>query len=149
MQATGTTHYDIYAYPGSYTPIQFKMETLQEELVSSRQGSKNPPCNICETNEYYKIELAVPGLKRDEFFAGINTEGKLSVSAMRREADAIFSGTYRKHAFNYNSFNRQFVLPPNVDTDFIKAEYREGVLQFLFLKTDRPYQKRPSVIVIY
>jgi HSP20 family protein len=149
MQTANAHHNDIYTYPGSYTPIQFKMETLEAELATSHQGSKNPPCNICETNEYYKIELAVPGLKRDDFFAGINNEGKLSVSALRKDAAPMVNGIYRKHAFNCNSFSRQLPLPQNVDTDFVKAEYREGILIFLFLKTEKPYQKRPSVIVIY
>ncbi len=149
MQTAKTYHNDIYAYPGSYTPIQFKMETLEVELATSHQGSKNPPCNICETNEYYKIELAVPGLKRDDFFAGINSEGKLTVSALCKEVDPLVNGRYRRHAFNYDSFSRQLPLPQNVDTDFIKAEYRQGILTFLFLKTQRPYHKTPSVIVIY
>ncbi|HVZ96592.1 MAG TPA: Hsp20/alpha crystallin family protein [Chitinophagaceae bacterium] len=149
MQTINDYHNDIYTYPGSYTPIQFKMETLKAGLVSSHQRPKNPPCNISETNEYYKIELAVPGLKRDDFFAGINCDGKLAVSAFRRETGPVPNGKYRKHAFNYDSFSCRLPLPQNVDTDFVKAEYREGVLLFLFLKTEKPYQKRPSVIVIY
>ncbi len=147
---TANTHYpEISTYPGEYTPIQGTFETLAEELSIPHEGASNPACNICETPEYYKIELAAPGLKREDFFVNINERGHLSISALHKETNRIENEKYRKHTFNYECFNRELFLPENIDTDFIKAEYRAGILSFWFLKTKKPYQKRASIIVVY
>ena len=140
---------EISTYPGEYTPIQHKFETLPEELSKPHEGASNPTENICETPEYYKIELAAPGLKREDFFVGVNKHGHLSISALHKELNRIENEKYQKHTFNYECFNRELLLPENIDTDFIKAEYRAGILSILFLKTERPYQKRTSTIIVY
>ncbi|MGH2649448.1 MAG: Hsp20/alpha crystallin family protein, partial [Ginsengibacter sp.] len=46
-------------------------------------------------------------------------------------------------------FHREILLPENTDTDFIKTEYRKGILSFWFLKTIKAYQKRASTVVVY
>ena len=140
---------EISTYPGEYTPLQHKFETLPEELSKPREGASSPSYNICETPEYYKIELAAPGLKREDFFVRINEHGLLSISALHKELNRIENEKYRKHTFNYECFTRELLLPENIDTDFIKAEYRAGILSFWFLKTKKPYQKRASMVIVY
>ncbi len=139
----------IAAYPGEYTPDQFKFETLVAELAKPHEGAKNPDYNISETSEYYKIEIATPGLQREDFFVNITELGLLSVSALHKKSNDAENERYQKHTFNYECFHREILLPLNVDTDFIKTEYRKGILSFWFLKTERPYQKRASVVVVY
>jgi HSP20 family protein len=139
----------ISAYPGEYTPDQFKFETLVAELAKPHEGAKKPDYNISETSEYYKIEIATPGLQREDFFVNITELGLLSVSALHKKPGDAENERYRKHTFNYECFHREILLPINVDTDFIKTEYRKGILSFWFLKTERPYQKRASVVVVY
>ncbi|MGH2565678.1 MAG: Hsp20 family protein, partial [Ginsengibacter sp.] len=46
-------------------------------------------------------------------------------------------------------FNRELLLPENIDTDFLKAEYRKGILSFWFLKIKKPCQRRPSTVIVY
>jgi HSP20 family protein len=142
-------HHETSAYPGEYTPIQLKFETLAAELSKPHKGAKTPAYNICETSEYYKIELAAPGLQREDLFVSITSQGRLSISALHQEPNNPENEKYRKHAFNYECFNRELLLPENIDTDFIKAEYRKGILSFWFLKTEKSYQKRASTIIVY
>ena len=133
---TENAHYpEISAYPGEYTPIQRTFEMLEEELSKPHEGASSPAYNICETPEYYKIELAAPGLKREDFFVNINEHGHLSISALHKESNRIENEKYRKHTFNYECFNRELSLPENVDTNFNKAEYNAGILSICFLKT--------------
>jgi HSP20 family protein len=147
---TENIHYpEVSTYPGEYTPIQSKIETLAEELSKPREGACSPADNICETPEYYKIELAAPGLKREDFFVNINENGQLSISALHKEANRKENEYYRKHTFNYECFTHQQLLPENIDTDFNKAEYSAGILSIWFLKTEKTYQKRPSTIIVY
>ena len=149
MLTAKTYNPEISTYPGEYTPIQHKFETLPEELSKPHEGASSPADNICETLEYYKIELAAPGLKREDFFVSINEHGYLSISALHKEPNRIENEKYQKHTFNYECFNRELLLPENIDTDFIKAEYRAGILSIWFLKTEKPYQKRFSMVIVY
>jgi HSP20 family protein len=149
MQVTNTRSHEISTYPGGYTPVPLKFDTLVAELSKHHKGAKNPSYNVCETPQYYKIEMAVPGLQREDFFVNITERGRLSISALHKNADDIENEKYKKHAFNYECFNRELLLPENVDTDFIKAEYRKGILSFWFLKTEKIYQKRASTIIVY
>jgi HSP20 family protein len=149
MQFTDIHYQEISAYPGEYTPVQFKLESLASELSKPHEGASKPDYNICETSEYYKIEIAVPGLKREDFFVCITEDGHLSVSALHNELRGKQTEKYSKHNFNYECFHRNLVLPENIDTDFVKAEYRTGILFFWFLKTKRNYEKRASVIIVY
>lgn len=149
MPISNTNYRGISTYPGEYTPIRLKIESLAAELSKPHKGARNPAYNICETPAYYKIELAAPGLQREDFFVSITPQGRLSISALHRESDKIESEKYMKHDFNYECFNRELLLPENIDTDFIKAEYREGILAFWFLKTEKHYQKSPSTIIVY
>ena len=147
---TATTEYpEISTYPGKYTPIQHSFEMLAEELSKHHEGACSPAVNICETQEYYKIELAAPGLKREDFFVNINDQGHLSISALHKDPNRTQNEKYRKHTFNYECFTRELLLPENIDTAFIKAEYHAGILSIWFLKTEKPYQKRASMIVVY
>lgn len=150
MNNTNTKYPDkISTYPGEYTPAEYHFKKMEEELSKPHEGASKPAYNIYETPEYYKVELAAPGLKREDFFVNINVHGHLSISALHQKPNPMGNVKYKKHAFNYECFIRKLVLPENVDTDFIKAEYKAGILSFLFLKTEKQYQRRPSIIIVY
>lgn len=149
MLSPNTPYYKNSSYPGEYIPNQRKFEILEAELSKPHEGARNPAYNVCETPEYYKIEMAAPGLEREDFFVSITDQGHLSVSALHEEPNKIENKKYRKHTFNYECFNRVLLLPKNIDTDFGAAEYKEGILSFWFLKTDKPYQKRTVNIIVY
>lgn len=149
MLTSNSLYPEISAYPGAYKPIQSKFETLAEELSKPREGASSPADNICETPEYYKIELAAPGLKTEDFFVNINEHGRLSISALHKELNRVENEKYRRHTFNYDCFTRELLLPENIDTDFNKAEYTAGILSIWFLKTEKPNQKRASMIIVY
>jgi HSP20 family protein len=140
---------EISTYPGEYKYVARKFELLEEELLKPLEGASIPAYNICESTDYYKIELAVPGLKREDFFVNINEHGHLSVSALHKDQKRLENEKYHKHTFNYDCFSRQFLLPENIDTDFIKAEYRAGILSLWFIKTEKKYTKSPSRVIVY
>ena len=109
-------------------------------LNGNREFLAVPSANLTETEKEYKIELAAPGLQREDLFVRITDNGYLSISALHKEPDRVEQETYQKHTFNYECFNRELLLPDNIDTDFIKAEYRKGILSFWFLKTEKRYE---------
>ena len=149
MQTVNSNYPKNPAYPGEYTPIQNKFEMLVEELDRLQEEPSTPPHNIYETSEYYNIELAAPGLEREDIFVAINVNGYLCISALHKDSERVEIGEYKKHTFNYECFNREFLLPETIDTDFVKAEYKKGILSFWFLKTEKPNTKRASIIIVY
>lgn len=146
---TATDNFEISTYPGEYKPVQSKFEMLAHELSLPHEGASSPADNICETSEYYKIELAAPGLGREDFLVNINEQGLLSISALHKESNRIENEKYKKKTFNYECFTRELLLPDNIDSNFNKAEYNAGILYIWFLKTEKFNQKRASTIVVY
>lgn len=139
---------EISTYPGEYRQDQLKFNKLIKELARPHKGARKPDYNISETEEYYKIELAAPGLQREDFFVNITEFGLLSISALHNNPEAK-NEQYKKHTFNYECFHLELLLPENVDTDFITTEYRKGILSIWFLKTPTTYKKRALRVAVY
>ncbi|MFC2187450.1 Hsp20/alpha crystallin family protein [Fulvivirgaceae bacterium LMO-SS25] len=94
-----------------------------------------PEANIIENGKDYKIELAVPGLNRDDLKVEVH-DGILSVSAEKEEEKKEEKENYRRREFSYNSFSRSFSLPDNLLTDKIDAKYENGILRLTLPKKE-------------
>lgn len=92
-----------------------------------------PAVNIIEKETEYKIELAVPGMRKDHFEIEME-EGILSISANQDEEKTSEKGKFTRREFSYNSFRRSFTIPESVDPAKIDANYTKGVLFISLLK---------------
>jgi HSP20 family protein len=101
---------------------------FNDAFVSDRMTSRVPAVNISETPEAYHIELAAPGLRKQDF--KISTErNMLTVSVEQRTENNETNKKYNKREFSYTSFVRSFTLPETADDSRIEAVYNDGVLQ--------------------
>jgi len=89
--------------------------------------NKVPGVNILESETAYTIELAAPGLVKEDFQINLKKD-TLSVWAEKKADDAAPKRDYTRKEFDYLSFARSFVLPETVDADKISAEYLNGIL---------------------
>ena len=104
-------------------------------LGGKQQISQIPAVNIAETENEFHIELAVPGLKKEDF--KINLEKNvLSVSAEKKSENTEEGKKFSKREYNYNSFTRSFNLPDSVDQTKIDAEYVDGILKLNVAKRE-------------
>lgn len=87
-----------------------------------------PAVNVSETEKEYEIEMAVPGMKKDDFKVDI-VDGVLSISSENKNEKEEKGKNYTRREFSYRSFNRSFTLPENAKDDDIKAKYEDGVLK--------------------
>jgi len=94
---------------------------------SQENRANMPSVNIIETEEGFSLELAAPGLKKEDF--KINLDNNiLSISAeTQNESEEKTEKMIRKE-FSYNSFRRSFSLPKAIDLEKIKADYKDGIL---------------------
>ncbi|WP_345948784.1 MULTISPECIES: Hsp20/alpha crystallin family protein [unclassified Mucilaginibacter] len=108
---------------------------FNDAFVSDRMVSRVPAVNISETPERYHIELAAPGLKKQDF--KISTERSiLTVSVEQRNENSENNKKYNKREFSYTSFVRSFTLPESADESQIEAVYNDGVLQIDIAKKE-------------
>jgi HSP20 family protein len=100
---------------------------LADTFFTDRHQAGLPPANISESSAAYHIELAAPGLKKEDFRVSLDGE-VLSISADRKNADSIGGKTYKRREFSYSPFTRLFTLPESADVEGIRACYTDGVL---------------------
>ena len=85
-----------------------------------------PSVNSVENNDSFEIDLAVPGMKKDDFTIELNDK-ILVISSDNSDYDQ--NERKRLNEFNYSSFQRSFKVPESVELDKIKANYKNGILK--------------------
>jgi HSP20 family protein len=105
-----------------------------------------PAVNVSETDKSYDIELAAPGLKKEDFHVKVEN-GVLTISSEKKTEKETKDKNYTRKEFNYSSFSRSFTLPENVKEDGIKASYDNGVLKLNVVKTAATVAKVKEIAV--
>ncbi len=95
----------------------------------------SPSVNIVENGDFYRIEVAAPGLEKGDFEVNVD-KGFLNISAKHEHKEEKKEGRYTRREFNYTSFNRSFELPDTVDANAIEAEYENGILMIKLPKKE-------------
>lgn len=108
---------------------------INDSRLNDRFINKVPAVNIAETENEFHIELAVPGLKKEDFKISLD-KNLLSVSAEKKTENVDESKKYSKREYSYNSFVRTFTLPETADAAKIDAEYTDGVLKLNVAKKE-------------
>jgi HSP20 family protein len=108
---------------------------LNDSFLSERPAARVPAVNIAETENEFEVELAVPGLNKEDF--KINLEKNvLSVSAEKKTKTTDENKKFTKREYSYNSFSRSFTLPESADHTKIEADYTAGVLKLTIAKKE-------------
>lgn len=103
----------------------------------SAMGNTLPSVNVKETDKNYEIELAVPGMRKDDFNVELNNNVlQISSEKEERKEEKDKKGNFVRKEFNYQSFSRAFTLPDSIDDGKIDAEYRDGILHILIAKKE-------------
>jgi len=108
---------------------------FNEAFVSDRMVSRVPAVNIAETDGHYHIELAAPGLKKEDFKIDLE-RNILTISAEKQTEQTENDKKYNKREYSYSSFVRSFTLPESADDANIEAEYTDGVLRISVAKKE-------------
>lgn len=86
-----------------------------------------PAVNIRETPEGFELQLAAPGLNKEDFKIRLE-DGLLSLSAAIEKTEEQKDEKWSRREFSYSAFERSFRLPDNIDAERINARYVNGVL---------------------
>lgn len=89
-----------------------------------------PAINVMECDKGYNLELAAPGMTKDDFKVHVNKAGNLVIEMEKKEdeKEEKKEGKYIRREFSYTKFHQTLLLPDNVDKDKIEAHVKDGVL---------------------
>ena len=104
-----------------------------------------PSVNSVENNDSFEIDLAVPGMKKEDFTIELN-DNVLVISS--ETSNTMENDKMRLNEFNFSSFQRSFRVPDSVDQDKIKANYKNGILKIKLPKRKESISKPNRVINI-
>jgi HSP20 family protein len=141
-------HNLLVMYPGvpslaSFTPK--KAEPVQ--FVDNQEaGVGGPASNISEFPSEYRLELAVPGLKRQEFSIQLS-EGVISISG--KSAGSTQACINDRCEFDYHDWTRAFVLPEDADAIMTQATYKDGELVIHIPRDKKAESKALVTVTVY
>jgi HSP20 family protein len=100
-------------------------------------GSNLPSVNLKETDTKIEVELAAPGMKRDDFKVEIDNDILMISSEKEDKKEEVNKKeNYIRREFNYQTFSRTFSLPETIDEDKIEATYKDGILHVMIGKKE-------------
>lgn len=110
---------------------KFFYDTLEDSSVNRFL----PQANILETEKYYEIQMAIPGMKKGDFIIDLEN-GKLQISG-ERNAVKNEDTTMHRQEIVYGSFKRVFQVPEDADQNNISASYNDGILKVQIQKDEK------------
>ena len=98
--------------------------------VMPKTNCTAPAINVKENDKEYVVELAAPGMKKEDFIVHINDEGKLVVKMeSKQENKEVDKNTrYLRREFSYSKYEQTLILPDDVKKEDISAKVDNGVL---------------------
>ncbi len=122
------------------------MDWSNENFAGS--NSTLPAVNVKENDDEFKIEVAAPGLKKEDFNVNYDN-GRLTISSEKKEENEERNGKYTRQEYSYQSFQRSFTVPETVvNGEKIVAQYSDGILYITLPKREEVKPKPAKEIKI-
>lgn len=113
-------------------------------------STKAPAINVMEDDNKYKIEVATPGMTKDDFKVHVNRDGNLVIEMEKKKEDEEKKdGKYIRREFAYTRFHQTLILPENAERDKIDAKAENGILKICIpkLQTENNEPERREIEV--
>ena len=98
-----------------------------------------PAINVIENEKEYEVELAAPGLTKEDFQIHIDNEGNLQIAMEKKNEhkEDHRHGRYLRREFSYEKYAQTLLLPEDVDQEKIEASMENGVLNVHLPKREK------------
>lgn len=126
----------------------FFMRDLWNRNVNNHSTTKTniPAVNIKENSKNFQVELAAPGMNKDDFKIEVEDNTLTISSEKQHEKEVKEDENYTRKEFSYQSFQRSFKLSKDVvDIENIEAKYENGVLHLLIPKKEEVKQTSRTI----
>jgi len=124
-----------------FAAVSSTIEDFSKDLMNKFNHHRSnestlPSVNIQDTETSYNLEVAAPGMEKEDFEIQLDN-GMLIIQADKEIENSIAQVGYTRKEFHYQSFKRTFALPErNLKVDKISAKYEQGILYINIPKTD-------------
>lgn len=114
-----------------------------------KANSTAPAINVIESEKDFRVEVAAPGMTKEDFHIRIDEDDNLVVSMEKKEEknEDKKEGRYLRREFSYSKFQQTMVLPENVEKDKIEAKVENGVLTVVIPKKNEEEAKKEAKII--
>lgn len=131
--------------PADFRPLSFNsfLDKFFTENLPSETGGVHfsPRVDILEDDHSFEIQLALPGLKKNEFNIEVD-EKTLTVKGERKFSTEKKEKNYHAVGTQYGSFTRTFQLPNTINAEKIEAKYEDGILHVILPKDEKKILKK-------
>lgn len=136
------------SYRNGWLPEEFNDFIVNDNMP--RTNATAPAINVKETHRKYVVELAAPGMRKEDFQVHVNADGDLTIKMEnhRRQEEQNEPCHYLRREFAYSKFEQTLILPDDVDREKIGASVADGVLTVILPKINREEQKVSRQITI-
>lgn len=117
---------------------------FNDTFFNDRLTSRVPAANISESEAHFHVELAAPGLKKEDFKLNLD-RNVLTVSVQQNNETGDTLKNYSKREYSYSSWVRSFTLPESANAENIEAVYTDGVLKIDIAKREEARAVRRQI----
>ena len=108
-----------------------------------------PAINVTEDEKAYHVEVAAPGMVKEDFNISLDANEDLVISMEKKDHDEVKDDEkknvrYLRREFHYSKYQQTLVLPENTDKDHISAKMEHGVLTIDLPKLDEQQKQQLS-----
>ena len=133
-------------YRNSWIPEVFN--GLFNEGNMQKANTTAPAINVKESLTKYTVELAAPGMRKDDFEVNLNENGDLHIKMEYKHQPEQEEHVYLRREFSYAKFEQTLILPDDVNKEKISASVADGVLTIQLPKMQQEEQKVARQITV-
>ena len=126
-------------YKNSWLPEVFNDFFYNNNMPKTNATA--PAINVLENENEYIVELAAPGLRKEDFDISINNDGDLVIKMEKKNEVKDEKAHYLRREFAYSKYEQTLILPDDVNKDEVGARMSDGVLNITLPKLSGTVQK--------
>ena len=129
-------------FNSQYGLTDFFNDFFENKALEKVTGTA-PAMNVMENEKEYKLEVAAPGMCKDDFKVHLNKDGNLIIEMEKKECGCKGKEEdkkecrYLRKEFSYSKFSQTLLLPDNADKEKIEAQVNNGVLKVVIPKLEK------------
>lgn len=135
-------------FNSQYGLTDFFNDFFENKALEKVTGTA-PAMNVLENDKGYKLEVAAPGMCKDDFKVHLNKDGNLVIEMEKKDCGCKGKENeeekkecrYLRKEFSYSKFSQTLLLPDNADKEKIEAQVNNGVLKVYIPKLDKDLTK--------
>ena len=129
-------------FGSQYGLTDFFNDFFENKALEKVTGTA-PAMNVLENEKEYKLEVAAPGMCKDDFKVHLNKDGNLVIEMEKKDCgckgkeDDKKECRYLRKEFSYSKFSQTLLLPDNADKEGIEAQVNNGILKVTIPKQEK------------